>query len=116
MYADTITDSMRRAIDEVERRRAKQVAYNEEHGITPQTIRKKIHDTIRFHQQASEEAERTVPEEIAGELAAADLDALIAALEDEMRSAAADLEFERAAELRDELAELRARAGVGGGG
>jgi excinuclease ABC subunit B len=116
MYADTITDSMRRAIDEVERRRAKQVAYNEEHGITPQTIRKKIHDTIRFHQQASEEAERTVPEEIAGELAAADLDALIAALEDEMRSAAADLEFERAAELRDEITELRARAGVGGGG
>ena len=116
MYADTITDSMRRAIDEVERRRAKQVAYNEEHGITPQTIRKKIHDTIRFHQQASEEAERTVPEEIAGELAAADLDALISALEDEMRSAAADLEFERAAELRDEITELRARAGVGGGG
>ncbi len=113
MYADRITDSMRRAIDEVDRRREKQVAYNEEHGITPQTIRKKIHDVLRFHRQAAEEAERTVPEEIAGELAAADLDALISALEDEMASAAEDLEFERAAELRDEITELRARAGGG---
>ncbi len=108
MYADEITDSMRRAIDETERRREKQIAYNEEHGITPQTIKKAVRDVIRFHQQAAEEAERTVPKEVADELAAADLDALIAALEEEMHAAAEDLEFERAAELRDEINELRA--------
>ncbi len=111
MYADTITDSMRRAIDESERRRAKQIAYNEEHGITPQTIRKAVREVIRFHEQAAQKAERTVPEGIVAELAAADLDALLKALEDEMRSAAAELEFERAAELRDEIEELRAKAG-----
>ncbi len=109
MYADQITDSMQRAIDETERRRSKQIAYNEEHGITPQTIRKKVHDIIRFREQVAEEAERTVPEEVVGELAAADLDALIQALEDEMRAAAEELEFERAAELRDEIEELRAK-------
>ncbi len=110
MYADTITDSMQRAIDETQRRREKQIAYNEKHGITPQTIRKKVHDVIRFQQQVAEEARRTVPEEFAEELAAADLDALIQALEDEMEAAAAELEFERAAELRDEIEELRAKA------
>ncbi|MGD9496750.1 MAG: excinuclease ABC subunit UvrB [Armatimonadota bacterium] len=111
MYADTITDSMQRAIDESERRRAKQIAYNEEHGITPQTIRKAVREVVRFHEQVAERAQRTVPEQLVGELAAADLDALIEALEDEMRSAAAELEFERAAELRDEIEELRAKAG-----
>lgn len=111
MYADTITTSMQRALDESERRRAKQIAYNEEHGITPQTIRKAVREVIRFHEQAAQKAERTVPEGIVAELAAADLDALLEALEDEMRSAAAELEFERAAELRDEIAELRAKAG-----
>ena len=110
MYADEITASMRRAMDETERRRKKQNAYNEEHGITPQTIRKKVHEVIRFHQEAAEKAEKTVPEEVVGELAAADLDALISALEDEMQSAAEDLEFERAAELRDEIDELREKA------
>ncbi|MEA3400945.1 MAG: excinuclease ABC subunit UvrB [Armatimonadota bacterium] len=110
MYADEITDSMQRAIDETERRREKQIAYNEEHGITPETIKKAVRDVIRFHEQIAEEAERTVPEEVVGELAAADLDALIQALEEEMRSAAEDLEFERAAELRDEIEELRTKA------
>jgi len=111
MYADEITDSMRRAIEETERRRRKQIAYNEEHGITPQTIRKAVREVVRYHEQVAEKARRTVPEEVVGELAAADLDALIEALEAEMRSAAAELEFERAAELRDEIEELRARAG-----
>ncbi|NLO04971.1 MAG: excinuclease ABC subunit UvrB [candidate division WS1 bacterium] len=110
MYADRVTDSMRRAMEESDRRRTKQIAYNEEHGITPQTIRKKVHDAIRFHQEVAEEAERTVPLGLEGELAAADLDALIQAMEEEMRSAAAELEFERAAELRDELEELREKA------
>ncbi|MGC9316621.1 MAG: excinuclease ABC subunit UvrB [Armatimonadota bacterium] len=110
MYADEITDSMQRAIDETERRREKQIAYNEEHGITPETIKKAVRDVIRFHEEIAEEAERTVPREAVGELAAADLDALIQALEEEMKAAAEELEFERAAELRDEIEELRAKA------
>jgi len=113
MYADRVTDSMQRAIDECERRRARQIAYNEEHGITPQSIRKAVREVVRFHERVAEKAERTVPEEVVGGLAAADLDALIEALEAEMQSAAAELEFERAAELRDEIEELRARAGRG---
>jgi len=112
MYADEMTDSMRRAIEETERRRRKQIAYNEAHGIEPQTIRKAVRDTIRSHEQAADQAARMVPAEAVGELAAADLDALIAALEDEMRTASEELEFERAAELRDEIEELRQRAGT----
>ncbi len=111
MYADRITDSMRRAMDETDRRRTKQVAYNEEHGITPQTIRKAVHDVIRSQEQMQEEVKKTVPSGIEGELAAADLDTLLTALEDEMASAAAALEFERAAELRDEIEMLRRKSG-----
>jgi len=107
MYADGITDSMRRAIRETERRRRKQMAYNEEHGIEPQTIQKAVRDTIRARETIAEHAARTVPVEVVGELAAADLDGLIRALEEEMQAAAKDLEFERAAELRDEIEELR---------
>jgi excinuclease ABC subunit B len=112
MYADEMTDSMRRAIEETERRRRKQIAHNEAHGIEPQTIRKAVRDTIRAHDQVADQAARMVPAEAVGELAAADLDALIAALEDEMRTASEELEFERAAELRDEIEELRQRAGT----
>jgi excinuclease ABC subunit B len=112
MYADEVTDSMRRAIEETDRRRRKQIAYNEQHGIEPQTIRKAVRDTIRAREEIAEEAARAVPVEAVGELAAADLDALIAALEEEMRAAAEDLEFERAAELRDEIEELRQRMGA----
>ncbi len=111
MYADRITDSMKRAIDETDRRRAKQTTYNEEHGITPQSIRKAVHDSLRSQEEVQEEAESTVPTGIEGKLGAADLDTLIAALEDEMNAAAEDLEFERAAELRDEIALLRKKAG-----
>jgi excinuclease ABC subunit B len=111
MYADVITDSMKRAIDEAERRRAKQTTYNEEHGITPQSIRKAVQDTLRSQEEVQEEAESTVPTGIEGKLGAADLDTLIAALEDEMNAAAEDLEFERAAELRDEIDLLRKKAG-----
>ena len=111
MYADVITDSMKRAIDEAERRRAKQTTYNEEHGITPQSIRKAVQDTLRSQEEVQEEAESTVPTGIEGKLGAADLDTLIAALEDEMNAAAEDLEFERAAELRDEVDLLRKKAG-----
>jgi len=83
------------------------MAYNEEHGIEPQTIQKAVRDTIRARETIAEHAARTVPVEVVGELAAADLDGLIRALEEEMQAAAKDLEFERAAELRDEIEELR---------
>ena len=114
MYADEITDSMRRAMDETDRRRRKQIAYNEEHGIEPRTIQKAVLELIRAREAVRDEAERTLPAGIEGELSAADLDALIAALEDEMKSAAEELEFERAAELRDEIEMLREKSGRGG--
>ncbi|MCD6361572.1 MAG: UvrB/UvrC motif-containing protein, partial [Armatimonadetes bacterium] len=110
MYADHITDSMRRAIEETERRRSRQIAYNREHGIEPKTIEKAVLDLIRAEDAVREEATRTLPEDVGG-LAAADLDALLAALEDEMKAAAAELEFERAAELRDEIELLKSRIG-----
>ncbi len=113
MYADEITDSMRRALDETDRRRRKQIAYNEEHGIEPQSIQKAVRDTIRAEAARTEEAERAMPVVEFGKLAGADLDALIAAMEDEMRSASDELDFERAAELRDEIAELRERTQAG---
>ena len=112
MYADQMTNSMRRAIDETERRRRKQTAYNQAHGIEPQTIEKAVRATIRAREDIAAEAGRTMPVEEVGELAAADLDALIVALEGEMDEAAERLEFERAAELRDEIEELRQRAGA----
>jgi excinuclease ABC subunit B len=111
MYADTVTDAMRAAINECERRRQKQIAYNEAHGITPQSVRKAVRDTIWATQEQQQRAISTVlgPEADQGDgLAEEDLTAIIAALEAEMHEAAANLEFERAAQLRDEIRELQA--------
>lgn len=108
MYADKITDSMQKAIDETTRRRTIQGAYNEEHGITPITIKKKIRDVIRAT-VASEEAEEYVSKAVAGKkLKKEDRLKLIALLETEMKEAAKALDFERAAELRDTVLELKA--------
>ncbi|TKV66701.1 excinuclease ABC subunit UvrB [Marinobacter panjinensis] len=123
LYGDRITGSMQRAIDETERRRAKQTAHNEEHGITPQGLNKKIADIMegassgggrgrrkaeRPGEKAAEEAERyraktgnRSPEEILKE---------ITRLEDDMYKAAADLDFETAARLRDDISELKEAA------
>ncbi|MFP3937890.1 MAG: excinuclease ABC subunit UvrB [Phycisphaerae bacterium] len=102
LYADRITDSMRKAIDETERRRRKQLEFNEKHGITPQTIRKAIRtslaDQLRAHRVARE-AVQMAPEEY-------DRTELIAELEREMYTAAENLEFEKAARLRDRISEL----------
>jgi excinuclease ABC subunit B len=106
MYADEITDSMREAIDETNRRREVQTAYNEEHGIEPATIEKAVRDTIRSREETQRRAIATVELAAAAELEEQDLGALIASLETEMREAASALDFERAAELRDEIAEL----------
>lgn len=114
MYADTITDSMRAALDETERRRALQLAFNEEHGIVPQTIQKRVGDIIAQTraEQAGEvyvaldaNAERVSSS--AGGQGAAEIQQMIDGLTDEMNAAAAELKFELAAKLRDEIGELR---------
>ncbi|TCW39129.1 excinuclease ABC subunit UvrB [Laceyella sacchari] len=107
MYADKITDSMRRAIEETERRREIQMKYNEEHGITPQTIRKKVHDVIEATKVAEDQAEYQVGKEMK-KLSKGERLKLIEQMEKEMKQAAKELNFERAAELRDLILELKA--------
>ncbi|GEK31493.1 UvrABC system protein B [Kurthia zopfii] len=108
MYADKMTDSMTKAIEETDRRRAIQQAYNKEHGITPKTISKKIRDVIRAT-VAAEETEEYVAKVTDGKkLTKAERTALIEALETEMKDAARALDFERAAELRDTILEMKA--------
>ena len=111
MYADEVTASMRRAIDETNRRRAAQQGYNQEHGIDPQTIRKRISDILELVQSAEapsvERRRKEVAERPALDLPADELSRLIRSLEEEMREAAAQLRFEYAARLRDEIAELK---------
>ncbi|SEP04941.1 excinuclease ABC subunit UvrB [Aquisalimonas asiatica] len=111
LYADTVTDSMRAAIDETERRRAKQIAHNEAHGITPQTIRKAVADVMArggagVPEPLSKQAR--VAEETAkyGELTPAEAVKRIKALEQEMYAHARNLEFEEAGKLRDEIRKL----------
>ncbi len=108
MYADKMTDSMKKAIDETKRRRLIQEAYNEEHGIVPKTIIKKIPDIIRATQAAEEEETYVTKVTKGKKLTKAELDKLIATLEIEMKDAAKALDFERAAELRDTIFELKA--------
>ena len=105
MYADTITDSMRKAIDETNRRRAIQQKYNMEHGITPQTIKKEVRDLITISKEISKEnAEfEKDPESMNRD----ELKKLIEKTEKQMRHAAADLNFEAAAELRDRMVDLK---------
>ena len=105
MYADTITDSMRRAIEETERRRSVQQAYNEEHGITPQSIRKAVRDLISISKEISKEEVRF--EKDPESMDRKELKKLIEDVEKKMRRAAADLNFEAAAELRDRMVELK---------
>ena len=107
MYADRITAAMKAALGEVERRRIKQHAYNVEHGIIPQTVKKGVRETVRATQEVQEAARRFIGEDIAKKLDSDDLEHVIGALETEMKTAAADLDFERAAELRDEIKELK---------
>ncbi|MCF2940682.1 excinuclease ABC subunit UvrB [Paenibacillus alkaliterrae] len=110
MYGDKITDSMDRAIKETERRRTIQLAYNEKHGVTPQTIRKKVHDVIEATKVAEQKADYLTGAG-AGKMSKKDRLALVQRLEAEMKEAAKSLQFERAAELRDALLELRAEMG-----
>ena len=105
MYADTVTDSMRMAIEETKRRREIQMKYNEENGITPQTIRKAVRDLISISKKvdASELQLEKDPESMSKE----ELEKLIGSITKKMKKAAAELNFELAAELRDKLIELK---------
>ena len=105
MYADTITDSMRLAIDETNRRRELQEAYNQEHGITPQTIHKAVRDLIRISKEVAQEEVRF--EKDPESMSAAELEKLIGDVQKKMKKAAADLNFEAAAMLRDQMIELK---------
>ncbi len=105
MYADTVTQSMKAAIDETNRRRAAQEAYNEAHGITPTTIRKKVRDLIAISKDIAKTEEKFEkdPESMSRE----ELQKLIKDVEKQMKKAAADLNFEAAAQLRDRMIELK---------
>ena len=115
LYADTVTASMRAAMDETERRRAKQTAYNTEHGITPRSTRKSLEsplDALYVDTGPSSRGKgrgRASRQDDAVPLTAEDTAALVQRLEKEMREAARELEFERAAALRDRIRALRER-------
>ena len=108
MYADKITDSMDRAITETRRRREIQMAYNEEHGIEPQTIRKAINDIMGY---VTDEVGNTTAEQVNKELAELSREEvlrIISSMEDDMAAASRDMDFEEAARLRDQVVKLRA--------
>jgi excinuclease ABC subunit B len=107
MYADKMTDSMRAAISETDRRRARQQAYNEEHGITPQSIIKQIDDVMSSVYERDYLTPAADRDSLDRFKTQAELDAYIASLQDEMRAAAANLDFEKAASLRDEIKRAR---------
>ena len=118
MYADSVTDSMRKAISETTRRRQRQIAHNREHGIDPQTIRKKVTDILEMIHARRDaiEVEADRKRQFRSELSAMpkdDLERLIRALEDDMREAARELRYEDAARLRDEIDELKTELGGG---
>jgi excinuclease ABC subunit B len=108
LYADKITDSMKRMIDVTERRRKSQIAYNKEHGITPKTIIKLIEDNLAIEHEAGKIEENVLRE--AGE--SYDVHQVAEELKREMLAAAEALEFERAGMLRDQLAELMEASGM----
>lgn len=105
MYADNMTDSMQAAIDETNRRRSIQQKYNEEHGITPQTIKKAVRDLISISKVIAKEELQF--EKDPESMSRAELEKLVAQVEKQMKKAAADLNFEAAAELRDKMVELK---------
>jgi excinuclease ABC subunit B len=107
MYADRVTGSMERAIAETERRRAKQIAYNEEHGITPATVKKNVEDILAGLYKGDVDMNR-VTAKIDKPLVGANLQAHLDGLRTDMRKAAENLEFEEAARLRDEIKRLEA--------
>ena len=108
MYADTVTESMRKAISETNRRRKIQMEYNIQHGITPKSVQKAVRDVIEAT-KVVEEAEDYSIDKDTGYVSKGEINEIIQRLTEEMRVAASDLQFERAAELRDKIAELKER-------
>ncbi|MBY0336396.1 MAG: excinuclease ABC subunit UvrB [Acetobacteraceae bacterium] len=108
LYADRMTDSLRRAMEETARRRAKQMAWNEQHGITPTTIVRGIADVLKDVSQGDYVTVEAVEGDAEAQFVGKDLRAAIAELERKMKAAAADLEFEKAARFRDEIKKLEA--------
>ncbi|RCW67071.1 excinuclease ABC subunit UvrB [Saliterribacillus persicus] len=108
MYADRITDSMQRAIDETYRRREKQQAYNEKHGVTPKTIIKEVRDVIRATVATDEDGKDAKETPKLSKLSKKEKQKVIEKMEKEMKQAARELDFEKAAELRDLVLELKA--------
>ena len=106
MYADKITDSMKKAIAETKRRREIQQEYNEAHGITPQTIIKKVHDIIHATKEVEEDKKFGLEKEPES-MSVEEIKKAIKKLDKEMKAAARDLQFERAGELRDKIIELK---------
>ncbi|MBR2401717.1 MAG: excinuclease ABC subunit UvrB [Lachnospiraceae bacterium] len=106
MYADTITDSMRRALDETNRRRKIQEEYNEAHGITPQTIRKAVRDLISISKEVKKE-ETLYAEKDLESMSRKELEKLAAQIQKKMKAAAAELNFEEAVVLRDQMIEVK---------
>lgn len=105
MYADTMTDSMKNAIKETERRRKVQMAYNEEHGITPQTVKKAVRDLISISKKVA--AEELQMEKDPESMSKSELEKMIRDMTKQMKKAAAELNFEMAAQVRDKLVELK---------
>ncbi len=121
MYADTMTGSMQRAINETNRRRMIQSRYNEEHGVAPATVNKKVHETVRAYDAVAEVVSQynsDVLEKIGADGAAIrieDIPILVSSLEKEMKDLAKAMEFEKAAQVRDEISELRKLLGTSDG-
>jgi excinuclease ABC subunit B len=107
MYADNITDSMKRAMDETNRRRKIQMEYNEEHGITPQTIQKAVRDVIESKKVTETRDYYGVSRKAVETMALDEIMLTLAELEREMKQAARELNFEHAAEVRDEITRLK---------
>ena len=105
MYANVITDSMRDAIDETNRRRKIQAEYNEEHGITPQTIKKGVRDLISISKKVETSSDDIVKD--IESMSEKEIDKLVAKIKKQMHTAAAELNFELAAKLRDQLLEIK---------
>ncbi|HJP82171.1 MAG TPA: excinuclease ABC subunit UvrB [Fimbriimonadaceae bacterium] len=121
MYADNITGSMRRAIDETDRRRMIQSRYNEEHGTSPSTVNKKVHETVRAYDAVAEVVSQYSAETLqkvgadGGAIRVEDIPILVASLEKEMKDLAKAMEFEKAAQVRDEINDLRRLLGTSDG-